>query len=46
MYVCEFGQLEVLNILDGVTVCSYSKWDPVRFSEQWPEFVEMDRVLS
>ena len=35
--------------LDGVildeTVTSFSKWDPVQFSLQWPELAEMDRVL-
>ena len=35
--------------MDGVlldeTVTSFSKWDPVRFSLQWPELVAMDRVL-
>ena len=35
--------------LDGVvldeTVTSFSHWDPVQFSLQWPELVEMDRVL-
>jgi len=25
---------------------SVSKWDPLRFSEQWPKFAERDRVLS
>jgi hypothetical protein len=32
-------------ILDE-TVTSFSKWDPVRFSLQWLELVEISRVLS
>ena len=35
--------------MDGVvldeTVTSFSKWDPVQFSLQWPELVEIGRVL-
>ena len=35
--------------LDGVildeTVTSFSKWDPVQFSLQWPELVEMGQIL-
>ena len=35
--------------MDGVildeTVTSFSKWDPVQFSLQWPELVEMSRDL-
>ena len=35
--------------MDGVvldeTVTSFSKWDPVRFSLQWLELVEISRVL-
>ena len=32
-------------ILDEIVI-SFSKWDPVRFSLQWLELVEISRVLS
>ena len=35
--------------MDGVvldeTVTSFPKWDPMQFSLQWPELVEISRVL-
>jgi len=42
----EFWLFEFLTILYDVAISSSSKWDPVWFSKQWPEFFESGLVLS